>query len=143
MQIRLFGLNIERQFFIGFSTSEPNDDRCVPSRKFRATRINNYTAVAKISLAADADDNPYIVCYSSDPNGTIFEYTDNETWFRIRSESPLVPMWVQIICILILLLMSGLFSGLNLGLMALDKNELQVFCKWLFKSVTLDLPHSR
>lgn len=44
----------------------------------------------------------------------------------LEGSSPLVPYWVNVLLIFMLLMWSGLFSGLTLGLMALDKTELKV-----------------
>lgn len=125
--MRLFGINLNSyRFYIGFSTSVDTGGTCFPSKKFLTKHVDNYTSIVSFSLPADSDQNAYIVCYSLDSNGSVFEFISQESWFRIRSESPFVPLWLQLVMIAILLLMSGLFSGLNLGLMALDKNELQV-----------------
>lgn len=41
-------------------------------------------------------------------------------------KSTFLPIWLQITLIIVLLLCSGTFSGLNLGLMSLDKTELKI-----------------
>uniref|UniRef100_A0A8B9T7D0 Metal transporter n=1 Tax=Anas platyrhynchos TaxID=8839 RepID=A0A8B9T7D0_ANAPL len=70
----------------------------------------------------------YYLCTSVSAPATTWIYHDGEDTKMIVGEEKkfLLPFWLQVIFISLLLCLSGMFSGLNLGLMALDPMELRI-----------------
>ncbi|KAI3372549.1 hypothetical protein L3Q82_023033 [Scortum barcoo] len=67
------------------------------------------------------------LCVRPDKDETWQLMDDMDGRLRVVEEKKsLLPIWLQVILIIFLLVLSGMFSGLNLGLMALDPMELRI-----------------
>lgn len=105
------------------------DEDCTHTDRVKSFHIRNISAqvaYVTLNLPSPGIHVPFYFCVRSDDSEPFWRHQGTESWLQIRVRQDLLPLYGKLIVIAILLGLSGLFSGLNLGLMALDKNELQV-----------------
>lgn len=139
--IVMFGTDMQKLSRVTFvrrnlSTGEYCDDYMEqPSFHVDSTLSSNNVARVVVTLKHSEEDDKQIffLCIKSDGNDSVHyvhqgsdKYVEISVRIPTHGESTLLPLPLQITLIAVLLLLSGIFSGLNLGLMALDPMELKI-----------------
>lgn len=109
----------------------PQDD-CTHSdrvKSFQLYNISSNVAEIEIDLPSPGSKIPYYFCIRESIEASGWFHQGSDPWLKIYVKQDYLPLYGKIITVACLLSLSGTFSGLNLGLMALDKNELQVIMK--------------
>lgn len=143
ISLRLYGLHISNDTWMQVKFMEVADDS---SEGFNRTcadftqdviiksglNVNSQgtsgvlSAQIKVLRKSEAQRD-YAMCIKNDQDSRWYLLGENDGRIRVVEEKKsLLPLWLQVILICCLLVLSGMFSGLNLGLMALDPMELRI-----------------
>ncbi|KAK5986834.1 Metal transporter cnnm-1, partial [Trichostrongylus colubriformis] len=136
VRVVLFGMWLEELQTVAFTTTENCSAASLVFEQADFTSQSDKRVVIVTSFPDIALGEFFRVCIKSHPKYNRFpaEYVQvSEFRTRISTEIPprqyYFPLWIQIIIIACLLVLSGLFSGLNLGLMSLTPQELMLIQK--------------
>ncbi|XP_013064077.2 metal transporter CNNM4-like [Biomphalaria glabrata] len=134
-EIRLIGLDLVNTTVMFLTQDKTN---CNSGRASNITHVNyisKYSASVTFSLKTIYGDKTLFMCVKNfSTNDYTHQGADEWLSFLVSEDKDehshlYLPLWLQITVCCVLILLSGLFSGLNLGLMSLDQTELKIIGK--------------
>ncbi|XP_058876442.1 metal transporter CNNM4-like [Acipenser ruthenus] len=108
----------------------PDITKDITVSKYMKVSSRDTTGVLNLTIKALRKSDKsrlYRLCIRNSTGGQWYLLGANDGKLLVVEErKPMLPLWLQIVVICVLLVLSGMFSGLNLGLMALDPMELRI-----------------
>ncbi|KAH1005171.1 hypothetical protein HUJ04_006205 [Dendroctonus ponderosae] len=135
--VRLFGEGFTEGMTVTFTTEKGTfGEMCyLPIAKGfpieNGSLFGNSSVQLKVTLPVlPANADAFYLCVKDGPANSLkpFVHQGDDPWMQVKTYSSLIPLWASIVVIFVCISFSSLFSGLNLGLMSMDKTELKILC---------------
>ena len=133
----LAGVNMDKISRIKFTTANntyggacgDSSDAHFQSHEMFVALNKSHPGFASVHLSSGLvyhpDDHTYFICVEEEGMDE-FVHQGGEEQLQIEMTTSFMPVWMMGALLIVLLVLSGLFSGLNLGLLSLDQTELKI-----------------